>query len=149
MAKPPRNRRRALNGFSAILLLLFAISALAAVKFKTVVVEGDSMLPTFSSGQRLLVSDAYWLVGGIQHKDIVVVRDDNPDGYIIKRVYRLAGEKVPLDRAPKTHRLADGEYVVPPETLYVLGDNLAFSEDSRVFGPIPLAKVIGKVVIRP
>jgi signal peptidase I len=35
--------------------------------------------------------------------------------------------------------------VVPPKSVYVLGDNRGASEDSRVFGPVPLVAVQGQV----
>lgn len=37
---------------------------------------------------------------------------------------------------------------VPEGHCWVLGDNLAESRDSRVYGPIPLALVRGKVVAK-
>lgn len=37
---------------------------------------------------------------------------------------------------------------VPPGHMWVTGDNLPHSTDSRVYGPIPLAMVSGKVVAR-
>jgi signal peptidase I len=61
----------------------------------------------------------------------------------------MGGEKVDLFNVPTNWSLKQGEYTVPEGMIYVLGDNRAMSEDSRVFGPVDLSKVVGKVVIRP
>ena len=37
---------------------------------------------------------------------------------------------------------------VPPGHVYLVGDNLPWSRDSRTFGPVPLGLVNGKVVAR-
>lgn len=129
--------------------MVLAFALFFNLNFRTVVVEGDSMLDTLKPGQRVLVSKAYWLIGGIRKKDIVVVRDQSTGGYFIKRVYRLAGEIVDYPNVPSSHRLASGDYVVPEGHVYVLGDNREVSEDSRKFGAVPLARIIGKVVVRP
>jgi signal peptidase I len=140
---------RTITGFGGAMLLILGFVIYFWATFKTVVVSGDSMRPTFKTGTRLLVSDAYWLIGPIKDKDIVVIRGNGPNDYIIKRVYRMGGEVVDWYNVPKTWSLENGEYRVPQGDVYVLGDNRAISEDSRIFGPVDLSKVIGKVVIRP
>lgn len=127
------------------MLFVLALALYMNFTFKTVVVSGDSMLPTLKNGQKLVTSKAYWLVGPIREKDIVVVKDGGPSGYFIKRVYKLAGGTVEWALAPEDAPL--GTFTVPPGNAYVLGDNREVSEDSRRFGPIPLEQIIGKVVV--
>ena len=144
-----KQRKRAATGFGLTLALLFFFALFMNLNFHTVIVDGQSMLPTLSPEQRVVVSKAYWLVGPIHDKDIVVIKDPTADGYIIKRVFRMAGEDVPVDKWPDFHHLEDGPYTVPDGQVYVLGDNLPESDDSRKVGPVGLDKIIGKVVVRP
>jgi len=37
---------------------------------------------------------------------------------------------------------------VPQGHCYVVGDNLKYSRDSRMFGPLPLALIKGRVIAR-
>jgi signal peptidase I len=142
------SRNRAITGFGAILFILLGFALYFHFTFTTVVVSGESMLPTLKNNQRVLTSRAYWLVGHIKDKDIVVIRDDGPTGYIIKRVYRMAGEVVDWYNVPDYFDFRKGEFKVPAGYAYVLGDNREVSEDSRKFGPVKLSDIIGKVVIR-
>jgi signal peptidase I len=81
----------------------------------------------------------------------------------IKRVVALPGERV---EAHGGKVLVDGRelvepylpagtttsdftaVVVPPETLWVMGDNRGNSADSRVFGPVPQSTVVGRAFAR-
>lgn len=88
-------------------------------------VSGASMEPTLADGDRLLCRD----VGGRRPPrvgDVVVARrPDRPSLLLVKRVVR---------------READG--------WWLEGDNAASSDDSRVFGPVPDALVLGRAVAR-
>ncbi len=142
-------RQKARTGVGVVLFLLLGCSLIFYFNFHRVIVSGRSMEPTFHTGQRVWVSRAYWLVGPIRDKDIVVVQDSNPDGYIIKRVYKMGGETVDWFNVPKNWQLTNGPYKVPAGQIYLLGDNREESEDSRSFGPRDLSTVLGKVVVWP
>ncbi len=144
-------RRRPFTGFGVSMIAVLAFAVFFMLNFTTVVVSGPSMLPTFKTGRRLLATRAYWLAGPLQHDDIVVIREADPNvgtGYFIKRVYRLAGETVDMVNVPRAPlwTLAKGPYKVPADSIYVLGDNREVSSDSREFGAVPVSRVIGKVI---
>lgn len=63
--------------------------------------------------------------------------------WVIKRVAALPGEPVPESVREVIH-----DDVVPSGSLVVLGDNLDHSMDSRHYGYIPEANVLGRVVGR-
>lgn len=132
-----------------MLLVILVLSIFFYFNFKTVEVKGISMMPTLHNDQRVLLSSAYWLVGPIRDKDIIVIRDDTPTGFFIKRVNAMPGEQVDWKYVPDDYSLSKGPYIVPPGTYYVLGDNKPHSEDSRVLGPIDQKEVLGKVVVWP
>jgi mitochondrial inner membrane protease subunit 1 len=59
----------------------------------------------------------------------------------VKRVVGVAGDFVEVG-------VGDGVVQVPEGHCWLVGDNLPHSRDSRVYGPIPLALIRGKVVGR-
>lgn len=141
-------KTRALTGFTLILMYIFGFLVFWFFNFQRVVVKGNSMLPTFQNGQVVWATKAYWLVGGVRDGDVVVVREPEQQDYIIKRVYKVAGETVDDELAPFDFRIVGntGPFQVPEGHYYVLGDNLEVSQDSRTFGPIESKNVIGKFV---
>lgn len=147
---PPVAKKKSVakTGFSLALLFVLAITAFFFANFKTVVVSGESMEPTFKPHDRVLASKAYWLVGSIQRKDVVVLRNAEGNGFFIKRVLGVGGDEIDAHNAPSDWSLLDGPYIVPEGHIYVIGDNADVSEDSRKFGPVSLNDVIGKVVVR-
>jgi signal peptidase I len=128
----------------SILLILFGLLALAfTMNFRVVVIEGHSMEPTYEPGERVLMTWAYWLFGPIRTGDVVVIV--LPGGTrLIKRVVAMDGEEVPrMYWGPAIWRMGTR---VPKGYVYVVGDNLERSEDSRQLGPFPLVQVQGKIV---
>lgn len=138
---------RKFRGFTIFLLVTLIGAVFFALNFHTVEVKGRSMFPTLKEGRRVLVSHALWLVGQIKVGDIVVLREEDGKGYFIKRVLGLPGDQIEWALAPRNYSMKDGKYVVPGNSLYVVGDNLPESEDSRRFGPVPMERLLGKVVV--
>ena len=103
-------------------VLLFALMLACSLTSTThlVTVTGPSMLPALHDGDRLFISN----LGKPNAGDIVVFKYQ--DEIYVKRVHQV---------------LAGGAYSV-------LGDNRAYSVDSRDFGPIWSYQIIGRVVFR-
>ncbi|MET7302455.1 S26 family signal peptidase [Embleya sp. NPDC005575] len=143
-------------------------------RYMVATVEGPSMEPTLSPGDRLLVRRSGRVLAG----QVVVVRIPNPatlpglppelrqldpaelaalpmrpdlapqpaGRLMIKRAVAVEGDRVPRDRFPVLRDVA-GE-VVPDGALVVLGDNAASSWDSRAYGFVHRHQVVGVAVRR-
>ncbi len=82
-------------------------------------VEGDSMLPTLKDGDEVLVKPSR----NYQIGDVVVAKHPFKITPIIKRITKFStGGKV-----------------------FLVGDNLAESKDSRSFGEVPEKDILGRV----
>lgn len=119
---------------------------------------GISMLPTVaSSGDWLLISKYYRRGREVRVGDVVSYKLPlKPGENGVKRVVGLSGDFVEV-REAVVEEGEDGRKVmgsrprclqVPQGHCWVVGDNLAWSRDSRIFGPLPLALVTGKVIAK-
>ena len=149
----------------AFLGLFFLVAVGAYATMQRVTVDGRSMEPTLHSGDALI---AWKLMPGdkLHVDDVIVFRDQN-GAELIKRIVFLQNPQGTL--APPTLVQIPGsvrpwkslflEYNQdvakgrrpkpgPDDTIYVMGDNTDNSEDSRVFGPISLKQVVGRVYVK-
>jgi signal peptidase I len=79
--------------------------------------------------------------------DVVVVHHPLRRATVCKRILGLPGDQVLI--ATKTRGRRHGVLnVVPDGHLWLEGDNAANSMDSRSYGPVPAALVVGRVVAR-
>ncbi len=125
-------------------------------------VYGQSMEPNLHTDQRLVVEKLSYSFHEPQRGDIVVLQVPQAGkGLLIKRVVGLPGEKleikegkVHINERPLSEPYLSNQSqramrdmratVVPPEHVFVLGDNRGFSNDSRSFGPVPLENIVGR-----
>lgn len=134
-------------------LLLFNLVA------SPVRVEGVSMIPSLAPHQRLIISPllARW---DLRHADLVVLTHPHcPATNLIKRVAALPGDRLCISNQGifvNNQRISTWtagsctpfmDMTIPRRHVFVLGDNLNISSDSRTFGPVPVTRILGKVVL--
>jgi signal peptidase I len=142
-------------------LLGLATCALAAglalrLRLTVITVTGDSMMPALAPGDRVLLRRAG--IGSLRRGQVVVVEmpdrngnwDTPPHGpvgsrrWIVKRVAALPGD--PWPQGPLKADAAGPP--VPPDGFALLGDNAAWSVDSREFGCVPSERLLGIFVCK-
>jgi len=133
-------------------------------------IPSSSMEPTLRLGDHIMVDKRAYLAGGPGRFDLVAFENpEEPEKKFVQRVVALPGEtveirakKVLVDGVPldEPHAyIAEGSSsmasrdALPPQTLgpdqyFVLGDNRDRSYDSRFWGPLPRAAILGRVTLR-
>jgi signal peptidase I len=161
-----RPRRRAENTFLVALALIaftgpFLIKTQVAEAFYIPSASMESTLHGCDGcqGDRILVEKVSYRLHPPQRGDIVVFRGSRtwPANTLVKRVIGLPGDHITwsngtvhINGAPLEEPYAVGPIdeftalTVPPDHLWVLGDNRPASADSRFHGPVPIADVIGR-----
>jgi signal peptidase I len=139
-------------------VLFLAINAISS----RIRVKSISMQPTLYEKDFVIVNKLAYQLGEPNRGDIIIFdhpfnKDTEP---YIKRVIGLPGETVkvengqvfindfplqePYIKAPPSYK---GTWTIPPDTLFVLGDNRNNSSDSHQWGTVPLENVIGKALL--
>ncbi|XP_023331974.1 mitochondrial inner membrane protease subunit 1 [Eurytemora carolleeae] len=102
-----------------------------------------SMEPTLTDGEIVLCCPSGRLnLYNLSRGDIVIARNPTePRENICKRIVGIAGDRVPSNHTGL-------EAFVPAGRIWLQGDNLSDSRDSRSFGSIPIGLVRGKLICR-
>jgi signal peptidase I len=133
-------------------------------------VSGTSMFPNFSNGDYVLTDELTYHLRAPDRGEVVVFHDPQDwSTYFIKRVIGLPGDRVVIKNStvtifnaanpnglvldesylPKgTITSGDYDYTLSSTTYLMLGDNRPFSFDSRSWGPLPAANIVGLVRFR-
>jgi inner membrane protease subunit 1 len=117
--------------------------------------NGPSMLPTIHEQDYLLANPLSIhlkrLLGdqmlGLAKGDVVIATSpENPDKTVCKRIMGMPGDQV-REGNPLFYSIREPKYMpVPRGHVWLLGDNPDNSNDSRMYGPVPLGLVHKKVV---
>jgi signal peptidase I len=133
-------------------------------------IPSESMLPTLEIGDRLIVEKLSYY-GHLPHRGDIVVFAPPPQlqeqGYqtdqaFIKRVIGLPGDTIAVqagrvfvnrDLLTEAYIAEPPNYpmspiVVPPDELFVMGDNRNNSNDSHIWGFLPKANIVGHACFR-
>ncbi len=151
-----------------LLLILVAVSYLLIAHFLvgSVTVMGNSMAPTLHDSDRYLLNRWVLHLREPRREDIVVLQDPVDRSFAVKRVIGVAGDQVCLKGGEVyvNGRKLDESYLSPgtptfpwaqckEQTIpcgkgefFVLGDNRKNSVDSRAYGPVPRANILGLIV---
>ncbi len=155
---PPARRFRLLREIvdTALLTAIIFLSVNAATgRF---LIKSVSMLPNLHEGEYVVVDKVSYLLGSPQRGDIVVFALAGESEDLVKRVIGLPGETIEISSGSV---YVDGRPLAEPYAqpapgaaaparrlsaaeFFVMGDNRANSRDSRNFGPIQRASIVGR-----
>jgi len=158
--------------FVIVMLIAFAIRYFMIQPF---VVDGNSMLPNFINNEYLIAEKLSYDFKQPSRGDVLIFRyPKNPEVIYIKRVIGLPGEQVtikdnkvyiassanseqkeltenylpPITETKTSEELAKNQefkILLNENEFFVLGDNRGHSSDSREWGVLPRANIIGRV----
>jgi len=156
-----RGLARRARDVAEMILLAVAVYVLINLLTARFVVDGDSMRPSFMTGEFVLVNRIGYLVGEPSRGDVIVFSSpESPHADLIKRVIGLPGETVqienqtvsvdgvPLDEPYiRAEPRYSGTWTLGPDEYFVLGDNRNNSRDSHIFGPLKRERIIGQAAV--
>ena len=168
-----RRRRRRTTRNAVEWIAIVAGALVVALLVKTFLIQAFfipslSMYTTLDKGDRVLVNKLSYDLHDIHRGDIVVFErppavPDTGIKDLIKRVVGLPGDTIEArdgdvfvnDRRLEEPYLDPGVRTVnldrqkiPEDHVFVMGDNRANSEDSRIFGAIDKDLVVGRAFVR-
>ena len=167
MDAPVRLGNRATSASRYGARLAVAAVALLAVLLLTALeplrVSSGSMSPTLVAGDQVLIDKISVRLRPPTQGDLVVFRDPQHHELVVKRVVALGGQTVAIEDAvlvvdgtvrhepqvdlSRIDSTYFGPVTVPPDAIFVMGDNRSESTDSRTYGAIPLDELVGRVIL--
>lgn len=151
------------SGLGWVVSIAIAIAIAIFVRtfvFEPIRVDGESMSPTLHSHQSLGVEKVSRYFGLPERGEIVIVHYPKSDDAFVKRVIGLPGDTVEIrdsmvyingqplseDYTGKEPYNNMAAVTVPDDSIFVMGDNRANSQDSRYVGSIKKDAIIGRAL---
>lgn len=152
-----------------IVVAILVAQVVRAFIVEPFIVVGSSMDPTFATGQFLIVDRLSYRFHDPARGDVIVLKNPNDTSTdFIKRIIGLPGETLDIKNGVVSVHLGsttpvtlDEPYVDPAhrshdtmhitlrgDEYFLMGDNRAYSSDSRLWGPLPRALIIGRPIVR-
>ncbi len=154
-----------------VIIALLIVVPIRYFVFEPFFVRGQSMEPNFYHGDYLIVEKISYRFGDPQRGEVIVFKSpQDPFHRFIKRIIGLPGETIQIkdgqvviiqDKNGVSWVLDESSYLgqdlqtpgevtvhLDEDEYFVLGDNRAFSIDSRRWGPLPEENIIGRVFLR-
>ncbi|MDX1701660.1 MAG: signal peptidase I [Melioribacteraceae bacterium] len=167
----PKKEKNEIWEWARALILAFGLAFIIRYYlFTPIVVDGESMMPTLESGDRMVVNKIGYRIGELHRFDIVIFHATEEKDFV-KRIIGLPGDHVAykndqlyingevLDEPyldTKKAQLTSGtltedftleEYtqksIIPEGYVFVMGDNRRNSLDSRRIGLVSVKEIIG------
>jgi len=152
------------------ILLTLIIFFLIQTVIRNFRVVGTSMVDNLHDGQYLIIDKLSYNeivtgtfgLGGPKRGDVIVFEPPNRPGEdYVKRIIGLPGETVEIVKGrimidgealaeafqPRSGTYSMPPQVVPPDSVFVLGDNRNNSNDSHNWGALPLENIVGRAWI--
>jgi signal peptidase I len=169
--KEKKKSSRKKQGYEWLILVAASLAVALVVRgflIQAFYIPSESMVPTLVKNDRVLVNKLSYKLHDVHRGDIVVFKA--PEGAataqvkdLIKRVVGLPGETIegrngsifidskPLDEPylPPDVRSRDfPPEKIPPNKIYVLGDNRQDSRDSTFFHAIDESAIVGRAFVK-
>ncbi len=133
-------------------------------------IPSESMYPSLTKGDRLIIEKVSYRFHAPNHGDIIVFQPPtqlqmqgyDQDQAFIKRIIATEGDTIAINDGVVyvNNRPLQESYIaeapqynmsamrIPPDSLFVMGDNRNNSNDSHIWGFLPKTQVIGRAVFR-
>ncbi|MEX1027093.1 MAG: signal peptidase I [Candidatus Paceibacterota bacterium] len=170
---PPPQPRSSASSFLLDVIRFAFIALIIVIPFRIFIaqpfiVNGQSMAPTFDTGEYLIVDQLSYQFSDPNRGDVIVFRSPrNHSVYFIKRIIGLPGETIEIQRGrviihnntypdgirldePYVEHIDNGSFqaTLKNNEYFVMGDNRQASSDSRSWGALEKSLIQGRPILR-